>query len=89
MTHWRCPDHLLGAIGGIRRACTCSTREIDSRRWCTGGTKRTLKEMTSYAEQRVQFGHPLADFEITQRKLSRIASEIYASDSMLGSWHRS
>jgi hypothetical protein len=32
----------------------------------------------------VQFGHPLADFEITQRKLSRIASEVYASDSMLG-----
>jgi acyl-CoA dehydrogenase family protein 9 len=40
--------------------------------------------MASYAEERVQFGHPLADFEITQRKLSRIASEIYASDSMLG-----
>ena len=51
---------------------------------CTGATKRTLNEMTSYAEQRVQFGHPLADFEITQRKLSRTASDIYASDAMLG-----
>jgi alkylation response protein AidB-like acyl-CoA dehydrogenase len=51
---------------------------------CTGGTKRTLKAMTEYAEQRIQFGHPLADFEITQRKLSRIASEVYASDAMLG-----
>jgi alkylation response protein AidB-like acyl-CoA dehydrogenase len=51
---------------------------------CTGGTKRTLQEMTTYGKQRVQFGHPLDDFEITQRKLSRIASEIYASDSMLG-----
>jgi hypothetical protein len=40
--------------------------------------------MATYAEDRVQFGHPLADFEITQRKFSRIASEIYASDSMLG-----
>jgi hypothetical protein len=40
--------------------------------------------MATYGEDRVQFGHPLADFEITQRKFSRIASEIYASDSMLG-----
>jgi acyl-CoA dehydrogenase family protein 9 len=40
--------------------------------------------MTAYGEARVQFGHPLGDFEITQRKLSRMASEIYASDSMLG-----
>jgi len=51
---------------------------------CTGGTKHIFSEMTKYAEQRVQFGKPLADFEITQRKLSSIASEIYASDSMLG-----
>ncbi len=51
---------------------------------CTGGTKHIFAEMTKYAEQRIQFGKPLADFEITQRKLSSIASEIYASDSMLG-----
>jgi acyl-CoA dehydrogenase family protein 9 len=51
---------------------------------CTGGSKHIFREMTSYAGQRVQFGKPLADFEITQRKLSSIASEIYASDSMLG-----
>jgi len=79
-------DHLLGAIG---RGFGVAVHVLNAGRLtlaagCTGGTKRTLKEMTSYAEQRVQFGHPLADFEITQRKLSRIASEIYASDSMLG-----
>jgi len=51
---------------------------------CTGGAKHIFGEMTKYAEQRIQFGKPLADFEITQRKLSSIASEIYASDSMLG-----
>jgi len=51
---------------------------------CTGGAKRLLSEMTRYAEQRIQFGSPLADFEITQRKLSTLAANIYASDSMLG-----
>lgn len=51
---------------------------------CTGGTKHIFHEMASYADQRIQFGKPLADFEITQRKLSAIASDIYASDAMLG-----
>jgi alkylation response protein AidB-like acyl-CoA dehydrogenase len=79
-------DHLLGAVG---RGFGVAVHVLNAGRLtlaagCTGGTKRTLNQMASYAEQRVQFGHPLADFEITQRKLSRIASEIYASDSMLG-----
>jgi acyl-CoA dehydrogenase family protein 9 len=79
-------DHLLGAVG---RGFGVAVHVLNAGRLtlaagCTGGTKRTLQEMTSYGEQRVQFGHPLADFEITQRKLSRMASEIYASDSMLG-----
>jgi acyl-CoA dehydrogenase family protein 9 len=32
----------------------------------------------------VQFGKPIVEFEITQRKLARTASEIYAADAMLG-----
>jgi acyl-CoA dehydrogenase family protein 9 len=79
-------DHLLGAVG---RGFGVAVHVLNAGRLtlaagCTGATKRTLKSMATYAEDRVQFGHPLADFEITQRKLSRIASEIYASDSMLG-----
>jgi len=37
-----------------------------------------------YASQRVQFGHPLADFEITQRKLAEAAADAYATDAMVG-----
>ncbi|MGI8546976.1 MAG: acyl-CoA dehydrogenase family protein [Gemmatimonadaceae bacterium] len=51
---------------------------------CTGGTKHIFQEMARYAEQREQFGSPLAAFEITQRKLASIASDIYAGDAMLG-----
>ena len=51
---------------------------------CTAGTKRILRQMSEFAEQRVQFGKPIADFEITQRKLARTATDIYASDAMLG-----
>ena len=79
-------DHLLGAVG---RGFSVAVHVLNAGRLtlaagCTGATKRVLDEMTKYAEQRVQFGHPLADFEITQRKLARIASELYASDAMLG-----
>ena len=79
-------DHLLGGVG---RGFGVAVHVLNAGRLtlaagCTGGTKRTLNEMTAYGEQRIQFGHPLDDFEITQRKLSRMASEIYASDSMLG-----
>jgi len=79
-------DHLLGAVGhGFGVAVhVLNAGRLTLAAGCTGGTKRTLNEMASYAEQRVQFGHPLADFEITQRKLSRMASDVYASDSMLG-----
>ena len=51
---------------------------------CTAGTKLLLGEMTRYAEQRVQFGHPLASYEITQRKLAETASRAYAADAMVG-----
>ncbi len=79
-------DHLLGSVG---RGFSVAVHVLNAGRLtlaagCTGGTKRSLKQMTEYGEQRAQFGHPLADFEITQHKLSRMASEIYASDAMLG-----
>ena len=83
-------DHLLGSVG---RGFSVAVHVLNAGRLtlaagCTGATKRILTEMTKYADQRVQFGHPLADFEITQRKVARMASELYASDAMLGilSW---
>jgi acyl-CoA dehydrogenase family protein 9 len=79
-------DHLLGAVG---RGFGVAVHVLNAGRLtlaagCTGATKATLQRMTSYAEERVQFGHPLADFEITQRKMSLMASETYAADAMLG-----
>lgn len=79
-------DHLLGALG---RGFGVAVHVLNAGRLtlaagCTGATKATLRRMTSYAEERVQFGHPLADFEITQRKMSLMASETYAADAMLG-----
>ena len=79
-------DHVLGTVGkGFAAAVTVlNAGRMSLAAGCTSGTKLILGEMAKYAEHRVQFGRPIADFEITQRKLARTASEIYASDAMLG-----
>lgn len=79
-------DHVLGGVG---KGFSVAVHVLNAGRLtllagCTGAAKTTLGEMARYAEQREQFGHPLAHFEITQRKMSHLASEIYAADAMLG-----
>jgi len=79
-------DHLLGTVG---KGFGVAVRVLHGGRMtlaagCTAGTKTLLSEMVAFAEERVQFGHPIADFEITQRKLARTATDIYAADAMLG-----
>lgn len=79
-------DHVLGNVG---KGFTAAVHVLNAGRLtlaagCTSGAKRMVTEMTKYAEQRVQFDHPLAHFEITQRKMSHLAASAYASDAMLG-----
>ena len=79
-------DHVLGAVG---KGFGVAVKVLNGGRFtlaagCTAGTKVLLGEMVKFTEGRVQFGRPIADFEITQRKLARTACDIYASDAMLG-----
>ncbi|HEX6574125.1 MAG TPA: acyl-CoA dehydrogenase family protein [Gemmatimonadaceae bacterium] len=79
-------DHVLGAVG---KGFTAAVNVLNAGRLtlaagCTSGSKQIVGEMARYAEKRIQFDHPLADFEITQRKLARYASDTYAADAMLG-----
>jgi acyl-CoA dehydrogenase family protein 9 len=79
-------DHVLGTVG---KGFGVAVRVLNGGRMtlaagCTAGTKTLLADMVAFAEERVQFGHPIADFEITQRKLARTATDIYAADAMLG-----
>ena len=79
-------DHVLGANGkGFAVAVhVLNAGRLTLAAGCTSGAKKIVGEMARYAEQRVQFGHPLAHFEITQRKLSHLAASAYAADAMLG-----
>jgi alkylation response protein AidB-like acyl-CoA dehydrogenase len=79
-------DHLLGTLGkGFMIAVNAlNAGRMTLAAGCTTGTKRILAQMHEFTTQRVQFGRPIADFEITQRKIARSATDVYASDAMLG-----
>ena len=79
-------DHVLGHVG---KGFTVAVNVLNAGRLslaagCTAGTRHFVDELVSYAGQRVQFGHPLADFEITQRKIAEATSAAYAADAMVG-----
>src|SRR6185503_1179264 len=79
-------DHVLGTVGkGFAVAVhVLNGGRLTLAAGCTAGTKELLREMTAFSANRVQFGKPIADFEITQRKIARAASDIFAADAMLG-----
>ncbi|HEY9227837.1 MAG TPA: acyl-CoA dehydrogenase family protein [Gemmatimonadaceae bacterium] len=79
-------DHVLGTVG---KGFSVAVHVLNGGRLtlaagCTAGTKQIIGEMTEFTSKRVQFGKPIADFEITQRKIARTASDAYAADAMLG-----
>lgn len=78
-------DHVLHEVGkGFRVAVTVLNAGRHSLSCgCTGGTRQLLGEIAAYASQRVQFGRPIVDFEITQRKIASIAADLYASEAMV------
>ena len=79
-------DHVLGQVGkGFAVAVhVLNGGRLTLAAGCTGAAKVVLREMVTYASQRVQFGRPIVEFEITQRKVATLAADIYAADAMLG-----
>jgi alkylation response protein AidB-like acyl-CoA dehydrogenase len=79
-------DHVLGQVGkGFSVAVhVLNGGRLSLAAGCTGAAREVVKEMVRFAEWRVQFGRPIASFEITQRKLAQLSSEVYAADAMLG-----
>jgi acyl-CoA dehydrogenase family member 9 len=49
---------------------------------CTGAAKTCLRLATEYARSRRQFGRSLAEFELVQKKLARMAAWTYAMEAM-------
>lgn len=79
-------DHVLGEVGkGFRVAVNAlNAGRLSLASGCSAGCKRLIGEFVRYAEERTQFGGPLASFEITQRKMATMAADSYALDAMVG-----
>ncbi len=79
-------DHVLGAVGkGFKVAVhALNAGRLSLAAGCALGTRAIIGQFVQYAEERVQFGKPLADFEITQRKMADLAADQFAADSMIG-----
>ena len=77
-------ENVLGPLGkGLKVALTV----LDFGRTtfgacCTGAAKTCLRLASNYASNRRQFGRTLADFELVQKKLARMAAWTYAMEAM-------
>ncbi len=75
--------NLLGPLGkGLRVALTV----LDFGRTtfgasCTGSAKTCLEASIRHANRRKQFGRPLADLELIQKKIARTAAFVYAMEA--------
>ena len=50
---------------------------------CLGGGKKALRQAVAYAVERRQFGRPIAEFGLVRQKLARMATGLYAVESMV------
>lgn len=50
---------------------------------CLGGAKRSIETAVQYANERVQFGEPIANFGAIQHKLGEQAIRVFAAESAL------
>lgn len=77
-------ENILGPVGkGLKVALTV----LDFGRTtfgacCTGAAKTCLRLASDYARTRRQFGRSLAEFELVQQKLARMAAWTYAMEAM-------
>jgi alkylation response protein AidB-like acyl-CoA dehydrogenase len=77
-------ENILGTIGkGLKVALTVLDFGRTTFGACTTGTAKTcLRLAIAHAKQRKQFGRALADFELVQGKIARMAASIYAMEAM-------
>ncbi|HEY7471776.1 MAG TPA: acyl-CoA dehydrogenase family protein [Gemmatimonadota bacterium] len=79
------PDLVLGEVGGGFKVAmeVLNSGRLGLAAGCVGGMKHLLAEASRNAQEREQFGRPIADFELIQKKLAGMALEVYGAESMV------
>jgi len=77
-------DHLVGEGEGAGRGFYLQMAGFAAGRLQTGGracglAQAALERTAEYVAQRVQFGHPIIDFQLTQYQLGRMATRLAAA----------
>lgn len=77
-------ENILGKLGnGLKVARTVlNFGRTTFGACCTGASKTCLKLAVEHAKTRKQFGRTLAEFELVQQKLARMAAWTYAMEAM-------
>ena len=77
-------DNLLGEVGKGHKVamCTLNLGRMKMAANCAGTSKKILAATTQYAVERRQFGRPIAEFGLIQRKLADMAARAYGAESV-------
>ena len=77
-------ENVLGEVGKGHKVamCTLNLGRMKMSANCAGTAKKILATTTQYAAERRQFGHPIADFGLIQRKLADMAARAYGAEAV-------
>jgi acyl-CoA dehydrogenase family protein 9 len=77
--------HLLGTEGrGLNIALSClNYGRCTLSAGMLGGARRAMDQAVKWSRTRYQFGRPLSDFELMQKRIAHMASVCYAMDAVL------
>ncbi len=77
-------ENLLGEVGKGHKVamCTLNLGRMKMAANCAGTSKKIIETTTRYAGERKQFGRPIAEFGLIQRKLADMAARTYGAESV-------
>lgn len=88
-------QNVIGGEGMVGQGFKTAMRVLDKGRLtigaaCLGASEKLLDMCVTYANQRIQFGKPIGQFQMIQAMLADMATEIYAARNMLynAAWRR-
>ncbi|MDH3205809.1 MAG: acyl-CoA dehydrogenase family protein [Gemmatimonadota bacterium] len=76
--------NLLGEMGKGHKVafCTLNVGRLKLATYAAGGAVGAVEAASKYAAERVQFGRPIGDFGMIQRKLSDMAARAYMAEAV-------
>ena len=77
-------ENLLGEVGKGHKVafCTLNVGRLKLATNSASGARKAVEVAAQYAAERIQFGRPIGEFGLIQRKLADMASRAYAAEAV-------